>query len=256
MEKSLNSPASLRPTSLTSSVLKLFERTILLRLLFFLESNSILSPRKLSFRLGRFTLDQILFFSQSILDEFNKSKPGSRTILATITFSKAFDSAWLPLFSKNLFRPASLVALLVGLNLSFLIGALAWFFKITKVAPSITIITKVARLSRCSARIRSWLCAFSFFINDLSAFLPSSDSCSFYADNLTISSFFPSICIKLLFGHFSLMLHPYGFLFLVLPTQPNWNAFTERLVAPLPATFRSPLTHSSLRRLYFASKSP
>ena len=41
----------------------------------------------------------------------------------------------IPPFSTNLFRLASLLALLVGLNLSFLIGALAWFFKITKVVP-------------------------------------------------------------------------------------------------------------------------
>ena len=40
-----------------------------------------------------------------------------------------------PPLSTNSFRPASLLALLVGLNLSFLIGALAWFMKITKVAP-------------------------------------------------------------------------------------------------------------------------
>ena len=38
-------------------------------------------------------------------------------------------------FSTNLFWLASLLALLVGLNLSFLIGALAWFIKITKVFP-------------------------------------------------------------------------------------------------------------------------
>ena len=38
-------------------------------------------------------------------------------------------------FFTNSFRLASLVALLVGLNLSFLIGALAWFIKITKVVP-------------------------------------------------------------------------------------------------------------------------
>ena len=35
----------------------------------------------------------------------------------------------------NLFRLASLVALLVGRNLSFLIGALLWSIKITKVVP-------------------------------------------------------------------------------------------------------------------------
>ena len=41
----------------------------------------------------------------------------------------------IPPFSTNLFRLASLLALLVGLNLFFLIGALVWFFKITKVVP-------------------------------------------------------------------------------------------------------------------------
>ena len=44
MGKPLDSPASFRPISLTSCVSKLFERIILSRLLFFLESNSILSP--------------------------------------------------------------------------------------------------------------------------------------------------------------------------------------------------------------------
>ena len=41
----------------------------------------------------------------------------------------------IPPFSINSFRLASLLALLVGLNLSFLIGALVWFIKITKVVP-------------------------------------------------------------------------------------------------------------------------
>ena len=40
-----------------------------------------------------------------------------------------------PPFSTNLFRLASPLALLVGLNLSFLIGVLVWFMKITKVVP-------------------------------------------------------------------------------------------------------------------------
>ena len=94
--KPLDSPASFRPISLTSCVSKLFERIILSRLLFFLESNSILSPRQVGFRPGRSTLDQILYLSQSISDGFNKPRPGSRTILSTIDFSKAFDSVWHP----------------------------------------------------------------------------------------------------------------------------------------------------------------
>ena len=94
MGKPLDSPASFRPISLTSCVSKLFECIILLRLLFFLESNSILSSRQAGFRPGRSTLDQILYLSQSISDEFNKPRPGSRTVLSTIDFSKAFDSVW------------------------------------------------------------------------------------------------------------------------------------------------------------------
>ena len=55
--------------------------------------------------------------------------------LSTIDFSKALTLSGIPPFSTNIFRLASLLALLVGLNLSFLTGALAWFFKITKVVP-------------------------------------------------------------------------------------------------------------------------
>ena len=101
MGKPLDSPASFRPISLTSCVSKLFKSIILSRLLFFLKSNSILSPRQAGFRPGRSTLDQILYLSQSISNGFNKPRPGSRTILSTIDFSKAFDSVWHPaLFHK------------------------------------------------------------------------------------------------------------------------------------------------------------
>ena len=97
MGKPLDSPASFQPISLTSYVSKLFEHIILSRLLFFLESNSILSPCQAGFRPGRSTLDQILYLSQSISDGFSKPRPGSRTILSTIDFSKAFiTEAFLP----------------------------------------------------------------------------------------------------------------------------------------------------------------
>ena len=78
MGKPLHSPASFRPISLTSCVSKLFERITLSRLLFFLESYFILSPRQAGFRPGRSSLDQILFLSQSISDGFNKPRLGSR----------------------------------------------------------------------------------------------------------------------------------------------------------------------------------
>ena len=101
MGKPLDSPASFRPISLTFWVSKLFERIILSRPTFFLESNSILSSRQAGSCPGRSTLDQTLFLSQSISDGVNKPWPGSRTILSTIDYSKAFDSVWHPaLFHK------------------------------------------------------------------------------------------------------------------------------------------------------------
>ena len=48
---------------------------------------------------------------------------------------KLLTLSGIPLLSINSFRLASLLALFVGLNLSFLIGAVAWFIKMTKVVP-------------------------------------------------------------------------------------------------------------------------
>ena len=88
--------------------------------------------------------------------------------------------------SINLFRLAPFLALLVGLNLSFLIGALAWSFKITKVVPfeSVEVFRKDSFLGPVH---------FSLFINDLPTSLPSSVSCSVYADDLAIWSFSLSV---------------------------------------------------------------
>ena len=126
MGKPLDSPAFFRLIFPTSCVSKLFEPIILSRPLFLLESNSILSHHQPGFCPRRSTLDQTLFLSQSISYVFNQSKPCSRMILLTIDFSKAFDC----LSFTNLFRLASILACLVGLNLSLVIGAIAWFYKI------------------------------------------------------------------------------------------------------------------------------
>ena len=99
MGKPRDFSTSFQPISLTSCVSKLFECIILSRLLFFFESNFILSPRQAGFRPGRSTLDQILYLCQFISDGFNKPSPG--TILSTIDFSKSFDSVYHPiLFHK------------------------------------------------------------------------------------------------------------------------------------------------------------
>ena len=70
--KPISSPFSFRTISLTSCVSKLFERLILSRLTFHLESNHLLSTCQAGFRHGRSSLDRILTLSQSIWDGFQK----------------------------------------------------------------------------------------------------------------------------------------------------------------------------------------
>ena len=182
----LDSPASFRPISLTSCVSKLFERIIPSRLLFFQESNSILSPGLPGFRPGRSTLDQILFLSQSISDGFNKPRSGSRTILSTIDFSKAFDSVWHPALFHKLIS--------AGLRSCFA----RWTQSFLSDRPACVV---YQNHKSCSFRVRRGVLQgsvlgpvlFSLFNNDLPASLPSPVSCSFYADDLAIWSSFPSV---------------------------------------------------------------
>ena len=74
-------------------------------------------------------------------------------------------------------------------------------------------------------------------------------SASWWAPQRSSSLF----CIRLFFNLFSHILHPDGSLFSALP---NWNAFTERLVAPSPAASHPPLSHFfSLRFFYLPQDS-
>ena len=64
----------------------------------------------------------------------NRDRALRRSCLLLI-FLKLLTLSGIPPFSTNSFRLASLLALLVGLNPSFLMGALPWFIKITNIVP-------------------------------------------------------------------------------------------------------------------------
>ena len=186
MGKPLDSPASFRFISLTYCVSKLFERIILFRLLFFLESYSILSSCQAGFCPGRSTLDQILYLSQSISNGLNKPRPSSRTILSTIDFSKAFDSVWHPAFFHKLIS-AGLPPCFARWTQSFLSDRRASVVYQNQKSRSFRVRRGVPQGSVLGPVL------FSLFINDFPASLPSSVSCSLYADDLAIWSFSPSV---------------------------------------------------------------
>ena len=134
--KPTSSPSSFCPISLTSCISKLFERLILSRLTFHLEWNHILSTCQASFRLVRSPLDQILTLSQSIWDGFQKKKPSDQTILASVDFSKAFDSVWhCALFHKLPLLKFPLASFF-GYALSFLIVELKSRLVVPATVPS------------------------------------------------------------------------------------------------------------------------
>ena len=180
------SPASFRSISLTSGVSKLFERIILSRLFFFLEPNSILSPDQAGLRPGRSTLDQILYLFQSIFDGFSKPRPGSRTILPTINFSKAFDSVWHPALFHKLIS-AGLPPYFARWTQSFLSDRRACVVYQNHKSRFFLVRRGVLQGSVLGAVL------FSLFINGRSASLPSSVSCPLYAYDLAIWSSSPSV---------------------------------------------------------------
>ena len=131
--KPLEFPVFFWLISLNSCVSKLCECIISSRLVFFLNSNSIFSPRQAGFRPSLLSIKFCFFLSPL---RMGSTKPGQALAQFSLlsTSPKLSTLSDTPPFSTNVFRLEFLFAIFVGLNLSFLIGVLAWIFKITEVA--------------------------------------------------------------------------------------------------------------------------
>ena len=116
------------------------------------------------------------------------TNPGQvlQTILCTIDFSKAFDSVWHPALFHKLISTGLPLALLVGTQ-SFLSDRHTCVVFQNHKSRSFQVRQGVPQGSVLGPVL------FSLFINDLTASLPSSVSCSLYADDLAIWSSSPSV---------------------------------------------------------------
>ena len=86
--KSTKLLASFRPISLTSCIVKLFERMMADLIRYIAETNDWLHPSQAGFRKGMSCEDQITRVIQKINDGLSKKKP-EESVLVLLDFSKA-----------------------------------------------------------------------------------------------------------------------------------------------------------------------
>ncbi|KAL5258287.1 hypothetical protein ACHWQZ_G008952 [Mnemiopsis leidyi] len=81
-------PANYRPISLTSHIIKIFERIVRKNIVAYLEKNNMFSPKQHGFRKGRSCLTQLLQHMDYLLENFLDN---SETDVIYLDYAKAFD---------------------------------------------------------------------------------------------------------------------------------------------------------------------
>ena len=92
-------PANYRPISLTSHIIKVFERVVRNKLVAYLEENNLISENQHGFRKGRSCLSELLAHYEDILLNANS---GNGTDTVYLDFAKAFDKVIHGLLLKKL----------------------------------------------------------------------------------------------------------------------------------------------------------
>ena len=82
---------SYRPISLLSCLGKTLERMVNKRLMWYLETNNLITKEQTAFRKNRNTEDQLIHLAQSVENAFQEKK---KVIATFIDLSKAFDKVW------------------------------------------------------------------------------------------------------------------------------------------------------------------
>ena len=98
--KDHSEPSNYRPIALTNCVCKTMERMINARLVWFLESNGLLSNIQCGFRQGRSTLDHLVRFETFIRNAFAKKQ---HAVSIFFDLEKAYDTTWKYGILKDLF---------------------------------------------------------------------------------------------------------------------------------------------------------
>ena len=81
-------PINYRPVSLTSHLIKIFERVIQKKLIDYLEEHNLISKNQHGFRRGRSCLSELLDHYNDLIDNFGSSLDSD---VIYLDFSKAFD---------------------------------------------------------------------------------------------------------------------------------------------------------------------
>ena len=80
-----------RPIALTSSVCKLVEKIVNVRLTRTLENNEVISDKQFGFRKHRSTVDALIRLQTDILDTLNR---GEHMVVVSFDIQKAYDTSW------------------------------------------------------------------------------------------------------------------------------------------------------------------
>jgi len=164
--------------SLTSCVVKTLERMIANRLYALAEENGWINSVQAGFRKHHSCEDQILRVTQSISDGF-QSKPGKRSVLVLLDYSKAYDKVWreeLLMVMHEQGVPAVFLRWIRG----FLLNRQA------RVSYNDTLgRTRRIRQGLPQGSVLSPL-LFLFYINSVPENIPSSANCAMYADDVSL----------------------------------------------------------------------